>query len=159
MPFIIAMKQKNYTIFTMLPFSHQQKQHTCRQLKMNICESVRALFMRVLNGTYEGAKWHITDTELAIIQWHLRQCRQGMQSTRPKPSKHEHLQCQLAYITTYTPGQIFTNQMGHFPIQPNRRHKYIVIILLPIAMQFSPNQFKIEPCKNCCGHVNSSTPP
>ena len=49
----------------------------------------------------------------------------------------------LAYMTIVAPGQIFTDQTGHFPIQSSRGHKYVVI-----CYEANCNAILSKPIKN-----------
>ena len=86
-------------------------------MKATYLQAIKAGYLWGCNGlTYKGTKWHITGSKQATVQVHLKQCWQGIWSTKNKPTQQKDGQQHFTYMTIFAPGQIITDQMGWFPI-------------------------------------------
>ena len=79
-------------------------------MKATYLQAIKAGYLQGYNGlTYEGAEQHITDTEQATIQGHLKQHRQCICSTKIKSSQQGNGSQHSIYMTIYATGQIFND--------------------------------------------------
>ena len=96
--------------------------------------------------TYANASKYCPDS-VETTKGHLRQTRQGLRSTKPKPSKPPSLSTlpptpstQELHVTIEPISKLYTDDMGRFPIRSRSGNQYIML-----AYHCDSNAILVEP--------------